>query len=91
MRYTLFSSLVVALLAAFAMAVAPQRAVIISWPNETPDWVVEDAKEAIRRAKGVVCILPVLPLAFTLRFFEKREWSLYSEDPGLQLNCVGQG
>lgn len=56
MRYALFS-LVVALLATFAMAVAPQRSVIISWPNETPDHIVEGAKEAIRKAKGEVRIL----------------------------------
>lgn len=53
MRYALFS-IVVALLVAFAMAVAPQRSVIISWPNETPDQIVEDAKEAIRKAQGEV-------------------------------------
>ncbi|CAO2648480.1 Nn.00g077470.m01.CDS01 [Neocucurbitaria sp. VM-36] len=53
MRFALLS-LTIALLAAFAMAVAPQRSVIISWPNETPDQVVEDAKEAIRKAKGVI-------------------------------------
>ena len=52
MRFALLS-LCIALLAAFAMAVAPQRSVIISWPNETPDQIVEDAKEAIKKAKGV--------------------------------------
>ncbi len=51
MRFTVFS-LVIALLAAFAMAVAPQRSVVISWPNDTPDHIVEEAKEAIRNAKG---------------------------------------
>lgn len=58
MRFALFS-LVTALLATFAMAVAPQRSVIISWPNETPDHIVEEAKEAIRQAKGVVRICEV--------------------------------
>ncbi|KAF2855291.1 hypothetical protein T440DRAFT_464565 [Plenodomus tracheiphilus IPT5] len=53
MRFALFS-LVVALLAAFAMAVAPHRSVIISWPNETPDHVIEEAKEAIRKAEGEI-------------------------------------
>ncbi|OAL55337.1 hypothetical protein IQ07DRAFT_163406 [Pyrenochaeta sp. DS3sAY3a] len=53
MRFTLVSFLI-AFLATFAMAVAPQRSVIISWPNETPDHIVEEAKEAIRQAKGVI-------------------------------------
>ncbi|KAL6707044.1 hypothetical protein ACN47E_004796 [Coniothyrium glycines] len=53
MRFTILS-LLLASLAAFAMAVAPQRSVIISWPNDTPDHIVEDAKEAIRKAKGVI-------------------------------------
>jgi hypothetical protein len=51
MRFTLFA-LVVALFATFAMAVAPHRSVIISWPNNTPDEIVEQSKEAIRKAKG---------------------------------------
>jgi hypothetical protein len=59
MRFALLS-LVIALFATFAMAVAPQRAVIISWPNETPDHIVEDAKEAIRKAKGVSMYIPDL-------------------------------
>jgi len=53
MRFVIFS-LLVALLATFAMAVAPQRSVIISWPKDTPDEIVEQAKEAIRNAKGVI-------------------------------------
>ncbi|KAI8943793.1 hypothetical protein NX059_001767 [Plenodomus lindquistii] len=53
MRFALFS-LVIALLAAFAMAVAPHRSVIISWPKDTPDKIIEEAKEAIRKAKGQI-------------------------------------
>ncbi|KAH7393039.1 hypothetical protein BKA66DRAFT_457460 [Pyrenochaeta sp. MPI-SDFR-AT-0127] len=53
MRSAIFS-LVIALLAAFVMAAAPQRSVIISWPNETPDHIVEEAKDAIRKASGVI-------------------------------------
>jgi len=51
MRFAIFSFLV-ALLAAFVMASAPHRSVIISWPNDTPDDIVEQSKEAIRQAKG---------------------------------------
>jgi hypothetical protein len=51
MRFAVFSFLV-ALLAALVMATAPQRSVIISWPKETPDEIVEQSKEAIRQAKG---------------------------------------
>jgi hypothetical protein len=52
MRFAIFSFLV-ALLATFVMAAtAPHRSVIISWPNDTPDEIVEQSKEAIRQAKG---------------------------------------
>ena len=53
MRFVL-TSLFVALLAAFAMAAAPHKSVIMSWPNDTPDSVVEEAKQAIINAKGVI-------------------------------------
>ncbi|RMZ72845.1 ase inhibitor propeptide [Pyrenophora seminiperda CCB06] len=53
MRFIIFS-LLVAFLATFAMADAPHRSVIISWPNETPDEIVEQSKDAIRKAKGVI-------------------------------------
>lgn len=53
MRFATLSVLT-ALFAATTMAVAPQRSVIISFPNETPDHIVEEAKEAIRKAKGVI-------------------------------------
>jgi hypothetical protein len=36
------------------MAVAPHKSVIMSWPNDTPDSVVEEAKQAIIAAKGVI-------------------------------------
>ncbi|KAF1831042.1 hypothetical protein BDW02DRAFT_572389 [Decorospora gaudefroyi] len=53
MRFAILS-LLIALLATFAMAAAPHRSVIISWPNDTPDEIVEQSKEAIRKAKGVI-------------------------------------
>ncbi|KAL3418672.1 hypothetical protein PVAG01_10388 [Phlyctema vagabunda] len=41
--------------AALAVGVAqPQKAVIISYPDSTPDTVLEQAKEAIRLAGGVI-------------------------------------
>jgi hypothetical protein len=53
MRFATLSVLT-ALFAATTMAVAPQRSVIISFPNDTPDHIVEEAKEGIRKAKGVI-------------------------------------
>ena len=53
MRFALLS-VATALLASSAMAVAPHRQVIMSWPNDTPDSVVEAAKQAIIDAKGVI-------------------------------------
>jgi hypothetical protein len=53
MRFAL-TALSAALFAAFAMAAAPHKSVIMSWPNDTPDSVVEAAKQAIIDAKGVI-------------------------------------
>ncbi|XTI95063.1 hypothetical protein V2W45_1443857 [Cenococcum geophilum] len=53
MRLAIFS-LLVALLAAYVMAVAPQKSVIVSYPDNTPDSVLSKAKEAIVKAGGVI-------------------------------------
>jgi hypothetical protein len=53
MRFTL-TALFVALLATFTMAAAPHKSVIMSWPKDTPDSVVEAAKKAIIEAKGTI-------------------------------------
>ncbi|KAF2471288.1 uncharacterized protein BDR25DRAFT_285781 [Lindgomyces ingoldianus] len=53
MRFALFS-LLLALLAAFAMAVAPQKSVVISYPKDTPQSVVDQAMDAIREAGGQI-------------------------------------
>jgi hypothetical protein len=53
MRFAL-TTLFVSLLATSAMAAAPQKSVIMSWPNDTPDSVVEAAKKAIIDAKGTI-------------------------------------
>ena len=49
MRLAIFS-LLVALLAAYVMAVAPQKSVIVSYPDNTPDSVLSKAKEAVVKA-----------------------------------------
>ena len=54
MRFAL-ASLVVSLLAAFAVAVAPTlHDVIISFPKDTPDSVVRQAKQKVLDAGGVI-------------------------------------
>ncbi|KAF2180252.1 hypothetical protein K469DRAFT_715502 [Zopfia rhizophila CBS 207.26] len=53
MRFALFSFLL-ALLAAYAMAAAPLKSVIISYPNETPPHIVDQAMDAIREAGGQI-------------------------------------
>ncbi|KAL5118810.1 hypothetical protein ACEQ8H_003313 [Pleosporales sp. CAS-2024a] len=53
MRFTL-TALFVALFATLAMAAAPHKSVIMSWPNDTPDSVIEAAKKAIIDAKGTI-------------------------------------
>ena len=47
-------SLLLALLAITVSAVAPQKAVIITYPNHTPDSVLRDAMNAIEEAGGII-------------------------------------
>jgi hypothetical protein len=54
MRLTILFSLMMALMAAYVMAVAPLQAVIISYPNETPQSVVDSAMEEVRKAGGEI-------------------------------------
>jgi len=49
-----FSLISVAFLAISAMAVAPQKAVIVSYPDATPDSIVNHAMDVIREAGGVI-------------------------------------
>ena len=51
MRFT-FHILLLALVAALAYAASAQKAVIISYPKDTPDSVVDKAKAAIKEAVG---------------------------------------
>ncbi|KAF1810306.1 hypothetical protein P152DRAFT_401695 [Eremomyces bilateralis CBS 781.70] len=53
MKFPLFSLLLV-LLAAFALATAPQKSVVISYPESTPDHVLQQAKDAIQAAGGII-------------------------------------
>ncbi|KAF2016550.1 hypothetical protein BU24DRAFT_462693 [Aaosphaeria arxii CBS 175.79] len=54
MRFAIFSFLL-ALLATYAMASStPLKAVIISYPNETPQSLVDQAMESIEQAGGVI-------------------------------------
>ena len=45
-----FALLLVAMLAVMAFAQAPQIPVVVSYPEETPQSVIEEAMEAIRKA-----------------------------------------
>ncbi|KAF1990693.1 hypothetical protein K402DRAFT_389623 [Aulographum hederae CBS 113979] len=47
-------TLLLALLAAFVMAAAPHKSVIISYPDGTPDSVIAEAIKAIKAAGGVI-------------------------------------
>ncbi|KAF2722021.1 hypothetical protein K431DRAFT_222913 [Polychaeton citri CBS 116435] len=40
--------------AAFVIATAPQKAVIVSFPNDTPSSVLDQAKDVIRTAGGII-------------------------------------
>ncbi|KAH7117975.1 hypothetical protein B0J11DRAFT_583351 [Dendryphion nanum] len=54
MRFAIFSFLL-ALLATYAVAVAPiLKPVIVSYSDDTPDDIVKSAKQAILDAKGII-------------------------------------
>lgn len=49
MRFT-FTFILLALFAALCLAAAPQKQVIISYPKDTPAYVLDEAKDAIIKA-----------------------------------------
>ncbi|MCJ1368401.1 hypothetical protein MMC16_007543 [Acarospora aff. strigata] len=50
----LFFSLLLAIFASAVQGVAPQKAVVITYPQDTPDSVLEQAKDAFKAAGGVI-------------------------------------
>jgi hypothetical protein len=54
MKLHLFIYLLVSLFALATVAVAPQKAVIVTYPEGTPDSVMNQAKDAIRKAGGMI-------------------------------------
>ncbi|KAK1055731.1 hypothetical protein LTR74_015442 [Friedmanniomyces endolithicus] len=53
MRFTL-SFLLLALFAALCLAATPQKQVIISYPEDTPQYILDQAKAEIIKAGGMV-------------------------------------
>lgn len=55
MKLLSFSCLLVCLFVLAAVAAAPQMAVVVTYLDKnTPDWVLDQAKRAIREARGTV-------------------------------------
>jgi Mrp family chromosome partitioning ATPase len=54
MKLLILTFLLVCLFALTAIAVAPQKAVIVTYPENTPDSVLDQAKDAIRKAGGMI-------------------------------------
>ncbi|PMD39004.1 hypothetical protein L207DRAFT_490842 [Hyaloscypha variabilis F] len=52
MKLAIFS--ILALLTVVMAAAQPQKAVIVSYPNDTPDSIIDAAKDAIVAAGGVI-------------------------------------
>ena len=50
----MFSVLLALLLVSVLAQTSPQKAVMVSYKQETPNSVLEQAKEAIRQAGGVI-------------------------------------
>jgi len=51
LQLTLF---LLAIVAAFALAQAPQVPVVVSYPEDTPQSVLEEAMDAIKKAGGII-------------------------------------
>ncbi|KAK4996252.1 hypothetical protein BJ546DRAFT_1108531 [Cryomyces antarcticus] len=47
-------SILLALLVVCTLAAAPQKAVIVSYPKDTPDFVIAQAQNAIKEAGGII-------------------------------------
>jgi hypothetical protein len=54
MKLLFLNYLLVCLFALAVVAVAPQKAVIVTYPEGTPDSVMDQAKDAIRQAGGSI-------------------------------------
>ena len=52
MQFTILS--IFALLTTVMAANLPQKAVIVSYPSDTPDSVIDQAKDAIKQAGGMI-------------------------------------
>ena len=52
MKFTIYSLL--AFVTVAMAATLPQKAVIISYPTDTPDSIVDQAKDAIVKAGGII-------------------------------------
>ena len=54
MKLFFLTYLLVCLFALTVIAVAPQKAVIVTYPENTPDSVMDQAKDTIRKAGGMI-------------------------------------
>ncbi len=54
MKLFLLSYLLVCLFGLTVIAVAPQKAVIVTYPNDAPDSVLNQAKKEIEKAGGMI-------------------------------------
>jgi uncharacterized protein YabE (DUF348 family) len=54
MKLLFLSYLLVCLFVLAVVAVAPQKAVIVTYPEGTPDSVMDQAKDVIRQAGGTI-------------------------------------
>jgi len=52
MKFTILS--ILAFITVAMSAAQPQKAVIISYPNDTPDSIIDQAKDAVLAAGGVI-------------------------------------
>ena len=54
MRFTLFSFIVTIFFAMTTAAVVPMHSVIVSFPADAPDHLLQNAKDAVMAAKGKI-------------------------------------
>jgi Mrp family chromosome partitioning ATPase len=54
MKLLLLTYLLGCLFALTVFAIAPQKAVVVTYPEDTPDSVMDQAKDTIRKAGGII-------------------------------------
>lgn len=54
MRFQLTTLFLVLLMVVLALAKVPKKSVLVTYPKDTPSWIIEKAKDVIVKTGGVI-------------------------------------